>query len=134
MLPAGDLLGIGSGGIPGFNHDDDDIDADIKKELDDAHDRIHGLAKQAVAWHGSSSGGASEEQEEEEGPTRAIVAKPFYPDEEGGNGTAGSAASPIAGTTDQEGILQFEGGAEEVLSAGLLVWGMMVVVGGLVWV
>ncbi|RAL64600.1 hypothetical protein DID88_001633 [Monilinia fructigena] len=48
ILPAGQLLGIGSGGLPAFN-------TDVNAELDAAKNKIQALAKQAVAWKNPDS-------------------------------------------------------------------------------
>ncbi|KAF5876585.1 putative endo beta- protein [Botrytis fragariae] len=131
VTPAFELLGIGSGGIPDF-----DLDINAENYLNAAKDelkgQLRGLAKQALAWTG-------DEDEDvalgTENPSRVIVAKPFYPDEAGnGNETAGSVASPTPGLSlgDKGNVVAFEGGAAEVVGGGLLVWGAMVVIGGVI--
>ncbi|TGO80180.1 hypothetical protein BELL_0013g00310 [Botrytis elliptica] len=131
VTPAFELLGIGSGGIPDF-----DLDINAENYLNAAKDelkgQLQGIAKQAVAWTGDED----EDAETETGkPSRVIAAKPFYPDEAGnGNETAGSVASPkpVLNSGDKSNVVAFEGGAAEVVGGGLVVWGAMVVIGGVV--
>ncbi|KAF7943336.1 hypothetical protein EAE96_011264 [Botrytis aclada] len=131
VSPAFELLGVGSGGIPDF---DLDINAEnyLNAAKDDLKGQLQGLAKQAVAW----TGDGDEDADLGTGnPSRVIVAKPFYPDEAGnGNETAGSVASPTPGLSlgEKTNVVAFEGGAAELLGGGLLVWGVVVVLGGLV--
>ncbi|KAM0125969.1 hypothetical protein ACHAO1_010334 [Botrytis cinerea] len=131
VTPAFELLGIGSGGIPDF-----DLDINAENYLNAAKDelkgQLQGLAKQAVAWTGDDDEDMSSETGK---PSRVILAKPFYPDEAGnGNETAGSVASPtsVLSLGDKGNIVAFEGGAAEVVSGGLLIWGAVVVIGGVV--
>ncbi|KAB8293082.1 hypothetical protein EYC80_007441 [Monilinia laxa] len=127
ILPAGQLLGIGSGGLPALN-------TDINAELDAAKNKFQSLAKQAVAWKNPDP--VDETSAGTEGASHGIVAKPFYPDEAGnGNETAGSAASPapvlsLSGA-DSQGVVAFKGCAGEFVTGRLLVWGVVVVIGGL---
>ncbi|KAA8566438.1 hypothetical protein EYC84_009001 [Monilinia fructicola] len=129
VLPAGQLLGIGSGGLPALN-------TDVNAELDEARDQIQALAKQAVAWKNPDP--VDETRAGTEGASHGIVAKPFYPDEAGnGNETAGSAASPTPvlslGGAESPGVVAFEGGAAaHMLTGRWWVWAVGVVVAGLV--
>ncbi|TGO82860.1 hypothetical protein BPOR_0744g00060 [Botrytis porri] len=131
VAPAFELLGIGSGGIPDF---DLDINAEnyLNAAKDDLKGQLQGLAKQAVAWTGDE-GGNEDAAAETGNPSRVIVAKPFYPDEAGnGNETAGSVASPTPGLNlgEKSNVVAFEGGAAEMVSGGLVLWGAVVVVWG----
>lgn len=94
--------------------------------------QLQGIAKQAVAWTGDGDEDAALGTGN---PSRVIVAKPFYPDEAGnGNETAGSVASPTPGLSlgDKGNVVAFEGGAAEVVGGGLVIWGALVVIGGVV--
>ncbi|KAJ8063744.1 hypothetical protein OCU04_007607 [Sclerotinia nivalis] len=140
VLPAGELLGVGSGGIPDF-----DLDINAENYLNAAKEelkgQLQGLIKQAVAWSGDDDDddyGVAKSEMDTKGTSR-IVAKPFYPDEAGnGNATAGSVASPTPvlslGGSGNDGIVAFEGGAAEVVCGGLLVWSVVLFIGGLVMI
>ncbi|QSZ31977.1 hypothetical protein DSL72_001546 [Monilinia vaccinii-corymbosi] len=125
IIPAGQLLGVGSdGGIP-------NLDADF----DEAKGRNQALVKQAVGW--TTPARAVDQPAGTGSASHGIVAKPFYPDEAGnGNETAGSAASPtpvlnLGAASSSKGVAEFEGGAAAVVDGGLFVWGGVVVIGGL---
>ncbi|KAF7876518.1 hypothetical protein EAF04_001608 [Stromatinia cepivora] len=138
VLPAGELLGVGSGGIPDF-----DLDINAENYLNAAKEelkgQLQGLVKQAVAWTGDDGNDDAAKSETDTKGASRIVAKPFYPDEAGnGNATAGSVASPTPvlnlGGVGNEGIVAFEGGAMEVVCRGLLVWSVVLFIGGLVMI
>lgn len=130
VSPAGELLGVGSGGIPDF---DPEVNAEnyFNAAKDELQGQLNGLGSGVVKQVTQDDAGSRTE------PGYGIAVKPFYPDEAGnGNDTAGSAASPtpvLGGKSGDSGsIVAFEGGAAEVVSGGLVVWGMVVVIGGLV--
>ncbi|APA14232.1 hypothetical protein SS1G_11977 [Sclerotinia sclerotiorum 1980 UF-70] len=152
VFPAGELLGVGSGVIPTL---DLDINAEnfLNAAKEELNGQLQGLIKQAVGWSGDDYGATESPSDMDADAdnrgtgTSRIVSKPFYPDEAGNvNATAGSVASPkpvlnlgsaaggggIGGAND--GIVAFEGGAKELVCAGLLVWSVVLFVGGLIMI
>ncbi|ESZ96157.1 glycoside hydrolase family 16 protein [Sclerotinia borealis F-4128] len=137
VIPAGQLLGIGSGGIPICDEDtytNTDLETQIsaaQNELEIAAQQGIGKNIQAAAWKNSES--IISAPLETPGATHAIVAKPFYPDEGGadgnGNETAGSVASPTPGVGTATGALVFEGGARRLISGKNWGWGVLVLFG-----